>query len=105
MIRLCRKCDTEKELNSENFHINKKNGNGFQYYCKVCVIQLGIERNKIHPNLRKKKGFCPFYKQILNPDYYNTNIKLTDRVLFSKNITFEDVPQLIQEGFRFILKD
>lgn len=39
-FRICNKCQTEKELNADNFHRSKSRPMGFEYKCKLC------ERNR-----------------------------------------------------------
>jgi len=48
-LKLCKKCNTKKPLNSEHFDRSKKLKSGFQSYCKSCKSELNkkyIEQNR-----------------------------------------------------------
>ena len=95
--RKCIVCDTEKE--ASDFYENKK---WINYRCKECVRKY--RRNHYQktkkPKLKKPK---PKKSKFIKPEFYNCNIKLSDRVLFSGDVVMSDIKQLFQEGLWFMV--
>jgi hypothetical protein len=51
----CRRCETTKPLNADNFFRSKDRSTGFQVYCKSCSQALWKKRRRYHPKKRDVK--------------------------------------------------
>lgn len=56
-FRTCAKCQTEKELNADNFHRCKSRHLGFEYVCKLC------ERKRCTKHKKEWSSFTEEQKQ------------------------------------------
>ena len=46
----CLKCNTAKELSTENFHKDNKNASGFKHRCKICCNKARIKPSMPPPS-------------------------------------------------------
>lgn len=98
-MKRCSRCKCEFPLTVEFFPISRTTKDGYHNYCRTCTKEYRDE----YRDLGKKK-VSPTYRKILKMDYWNCNIKLSDRVLFSKKVDESDIIQLIREDFGFVLR-
>lgn len=114
MKKVCKSCLTEKDI--EEYFFNKT----LDYYfgdCKICYIKKRKEKRDIikkekrdiikKPKVVKekitKKRKIKYEVKLVKTQWRNTNIKLSDRTINTSKINREDIRQIVDEGYLFIL--
>lgn len=87
--------DCKRQLNQQEFPFNE-NMSRFEFDCYDCRR----ERTRM-----KNKTLRPNKVSLVKPTWNDAVIKLTDRAILGKNIKEEDLKQIIDEGFFFILTE
>lgn len=54
-MKLCIKCNIEKESNTDNFYKNKKSKDGYRTYCKECMLKDNKKSKEIYRSLQSTK--------------------------------------------------
>ena len=71
--KICTKCGTELELNSDNFYKQASNKDGYQNYCKVC--RKAIDKARVHTQEYKDTRNKQFRDRYATDKEFRDNIK------------------------------
>lgn len=89
----CKKCS--RDLNQQEFPYNDNTGK-YDSKCYDCRTKEYREKNGV----KKKKR-----EMLVKPAWADAVIRLKDRAILGKDIRQEDIKEIIDEGYFFILRE